>query len=51
CIELVIEPLKIAAQIGIMMTNPVGNSRYCYTPLASFIVNTPEACLIACVRG
>ncbi|KIJ58994.1 hypothetical protein HYDPIDRAFT_69368, partial [Hydnomerulius pinastri MD-312] len=43
--------LKIAARIGIMLSNPAGNSRYCFTPLASCIVDTPEACTIACVRG
>lgn len=45
------EPLKIAARIGVMLSDPVGNSRYCFTLLAGCIVDTPEACLIACVRG
>lgn len=51
CLDIVVEPLKIGARIGVMMSDPVGNSRYCYTLLASCIVDLPEACLVACVRG
>ncbi|KAI6046205.1 hypothetical protein EDC04DRAFT_2558364, partial [Pisolithus marmoratus] len=49
CLDIVVKPLKIAAQIGIMLSDPLGNSQYCYMPLASCIVDMPEACLIACV--
>ncbi|KAG1776905.1 hypothetical protein EV702DRAFT_1045915 [Suillus placidus] len=51
CLDIVLEPLKQAARIGRMMSDPLGNLRYCFTPLASYIVNTPEACMLACVRG
>jgi hypothetical protein len=51
CIDIVIEPLKIAACIGIVMSNPLGNNHYCFTPLVSCIVDTPEVYTIACVRG
>ena len=44
----VLEPLKIAAHVSIMMNNPAGNMWYCYTPLAAYIADTPELCLIAC---
>jgi len=27
----VLEPLKIAAQVGIMMSDPIGNLQYCYS--------------------
>ncbi|KIJ17506.1 hypothetical protein PAXINDRAFT_72536 [Paxillus involutus ATCC 200175] len=47
-VAFVVEPLKIAARIGIMLSDPAGNSRYWFTPLASCIVDTPEACTIAC---
>ncbi|KAE9385659.1 hypothetical protein BT96DRAFT_1006846 [Gymnopus androsaceus JB14] len=50
-LDIVLEPLKKAASIGIMMTDPVGQMRFCYTPCTSFIVDTPEASLIACVGG
>jgi hypothetical protein len=51
CLVIVLRPLMIAAEIGIMMSDPVGNVRHCYTPLAAYIVDTPEACMLACVRG
>ena len=42
-LNIVLAPLKAAAQFGIMLSDPLGNLRWCFTPLASFIVNTPEA--------
>ncbi|KAG2106894.1 hypothetical protein BD769DRAFT_1675747 [Suillus cothurnatus] len=51
CLVIVLKPLMIAAEIGIMMSDPVGNVRHCYTPLAAYIVDTPEACMLVCVRG
>ncbi|KAG2051089.1 hypothetical protein BDR06DRAFT_1061819, partial [Suillus hirtellus] len=51
CLVIVLKPLMIAAEIGIMMSDPVGNIRHCYTPLAAYIVDTPKACMLACVRG
>ena len=32
-----------------MMSNPVGNLCYCYTPLVGFIADTPEERLVSCV--
>jgi hypothetical protein len=40
-----------AAKLGIMMSDPVGNILHCFTPLAAYIVDTPEACMLACVHG
>jgi hypothetical protein len=51
CLVIVLKLLMIAAEIGIMMSDPVGNVRHCYTPLAAYIVDTPEACMLACMRG
>ncbi|KAJ3925398.1 MAG: hypothetical protein NXY57DRAFT_857970, partial [Lentinula lateritia] len=51
CLDIVLQPLKIAAQIGSIMSDPLGQLRVCYTPLASAIVDTPEASLIACTGG
>ena len=51
CLDIVLEPLKQAARIGIMMNDPLGNLRLCYTPLVSYIVDTPEACMLAAVAG
>ena len=51
CLDIVLEPLKQAARLGIMMNDPLGNLRLCYTPLVSYIVDTPEACMLAAVGG
>ena len=51
CLDIVLDPLKKAAKIGVMMSDPLGNVRYCFTPLAAYIVDTPEAALMACVGG
>ena len=36
CLDYVTQPLKKAAEIGIMMSDPAGSLRYCYTPLAAY---------------
>ncbi|KAI6004677.1 hypothetical protein EDD15DRAFT_2155438 [Pisolithus albus] len=46
----VLAPLKTAARVGIMMNDPVGNLRYCFTPLAAYIADTPEQSLLACTN-
>jgi hypothetical protein len=51
CLDFILAPLKTAATVGIMMSDPLGNLRYCFTPLASYIVDTPESALIAGVAG
>ena len=51
CLDITLEPLKQAARLGIMMNDPLGNLRLCYTPLASYVVDTPEACMLAGVGG
>ena len=43
----ILHPLKVAATVGVMMSDPVGNLRYCYTPLASWIADTPEESLLS----
>ena len=51
CLDIITCPLKLAAHAGRMMADPRGYSQVCFTALASYIVNTPEAALIACVGG
>ncbi|KIJ10240.1 hypothetical protein PAXINDRAFT_86383, partial [Paxillus involutus ATCC 200175] len=46
-LDVVLSPLKVAASVGIMMNDPVGNLRYCFTPLASWIADTPEESLLS----
>lgn len=51
CLNIVLRPLKQAAREGVMLSDPVGHSRYCFTPLVSYIVDTPEAMMLATVGG
>ena len=48
CLGLILKPLKVAAAIGVMMSDPVGNLCRCHTPLVAYITDTPEQSLIAC---
>ncbi|KAG1847688.1 hypothetical protein DFJ58DRAFT_843132 [Suillus subalutaceus] len=48
CLSIVLKPLMKAAEVGIMMSDPVGNVQHCFTPLAVFIVDTPQAAMLAC---
>ena len=47
-LDFVLHPLKVAATVGIMMSDPIGNLRYCFTPLVAYIADTPEQSLLAC---
>ncbi|KAG1883168.1 hypothetical protein F4604DRAFT_1921075 [Suillus subluteus] len=51
CLDIVLAPLKQAAREGVMLSDPVGHSRYCFTPLTSYIIDTPEAMMLATVGG
>ena len=51
CLDIILEPLKKAAQFGISMEDPLGLRRICFPPLAAYIVDTPESALVACVAG
>lgn len=51
CVDFVTTPLKKAAEFGVMMQDPLGWRRLCYTPIAAYIVDTPESALIACAGG
>ncbi|KAG2125423.1 hypothetical protein DEU56DRAFT_892650 [Suillus clintonianus] len=33
CLNIVLQPLKLAAQSGVMLSDPIGRSRYCFTTL------------------
>ena len=51
CLNYILQPLKKAAEVGIMMSNPLGYLRYCFTPLVAYMVDTPESALLASVAG
>ena len=47
CLDFILKPLKKAVYSGVMMSNPHGSLRYCFTPLVGYIINTPEAAMLA----
>ncbi|KIK20935.1 hypothetical protein PISMIDRAFT_12681 [Pisolithus microcarpus 441] len=51
CLDIILQPLKITAQVGRMMSDPVGGLCHCFMLLAAYIIDTPEACMLVCVRG
>jgi hypothetical protein len=51
CLDFILNPLKKAAEVGIMMSDPVGSCRYVFTPLASYIVDVQEALALSGVAG
>ncbi|KIJ58876.1 hypothetical protein HYDPIDRAFT_54433, partial [Hydnomerulius pinastri MD-312] len=44
---LVLLPISNCSLCGIMMNNPVSNLCYCFTPLASWIADTPKESLLS----
>ena len=52
CLDFILQPLKKAAQVGIMMSDPLGSLHYVvYMPLTAYIVDTQEAVVLAGVAG
>src|ERR1700761_4632705 len=51
CIDIVCDPLKMAAKHGVDLSRWDGSLLRCHTPLVSYIADTPEAADIACVMG
>jgi hypothetical protein len=49
CVSIIVEPLRAATQMGIMMNDPAGYSRYCFTPLVAYVADTPEELLVSCM--
>ena len=51
CLDFVTAPLKTAAQSRVWMSDYAGYIRNCFTPLAAYITDTPEAAALAGVAG
>ena len=49
CLDIVLYPLKQAARLGVMIPDFNGDMRYCFTPLASYICDSPEAAMLTAV--
>ncbi|KAI6043358.1 hypothetical protein EDC04DRAFT_2554596, partial [Pisolithus marmoratus] len=42
--------LKVTAAVGVMMSDPIGNLHYCFTPLVMYIADILEQSLLACTN-
>ncbi|KAJ7052417.1 hypothetical protein C8F01DRAFT_1333027 [Mycena amicta] len=51
CLDIICAPLKLAARDGAIFSKSDGTRLCGHTPLVSYIVDTPEAADIACVKG
>lgn len=51
CLDFILQPVKTAAQIGTMMSDPLGQLRYVFPALAAYIVDTPESAVLSGVAG
>ena len=51
CLKIILAPLKKAAQLGMLIEDPLGWCQVCFTPLTAYIIDTPESVLMACVAG
>jgi hypothetical protein len=50
-LDIVLEPLKVATRMGVMMSDALSRRRFCFTPLAAYIADTQEAISLSCVGG
>ena len=51
CLDLICQPLKEASKNGTFMSDSLGRIRCYFTPIIAYIVDTPEAAVIAGVGG
>ena len=51
CLDFILKPLKKAAEVGIIMSDPLGFHRYVFTPLTAYIVDVQEALALSGVAG
>ena len=49
CMDIIFASLKKMAQHGGAMTDALGYTRNCFTPLVAYIADLPEQQLVACV--
>jgi hypothetical protein len=51
CLDFILKPLKKAAEVSIMMMDPLGFCHYVYTPLMAYIINMQEALALSGIAG
>ena len=49
CLDFILKPLKEAAAVGVIMSNPWHGQQFCYTPLTGYIMDHMEVVVIAAV--
>ncbi|KAI6022630.1 hypothetical protein EDC04DRAFT_2575111 [Pisolithus marmoratus] len=45
-LDFMLKPLKVATAVGVVMSDPIGNLHYCFTPLVMYIADTLEQNLL-----
>jgi hypothetical protein len=51
CLDFILKPLKKAAEVSIMMSDPASSLRYVFTPLTAHIVDVQAALSLSGVAG
>jgi len=51
CLYFILKPLKKAAKVSIMMSDPLGFCHYVFTPLMAYIVDVQEALALSGIAG
>ena len=51
CLDFILKPLKKAAEVGIMMSDPASSLCHVFTPLAAYMIDVQEALSLAGVAG
>jgi hypothetical protein len=51
CLDFMLHPLKVGVAIRIMMSDPLGNQCFCFTPCVAYMVDTQEVVMLAGVAG
>ena len=47
CLDFILKPLKKAAKVGIMMSDPAGSLHYVFTPLTAYMIDVQEVLSLA----
>ncbi|KAI6040096.1 hypothetical protein EDC04DRAFT_2602739 [Pisolithus marmoratus] len=49
-LDFMLKPLKVVTAVGVVMSDPIGNLHYCFTPLVMYIADTLEQSLLVCTN-
>ncbi|KAI6019933.1 hypothetical protein F5J12DRAFT_716230 [Pisolithus orientalis] len=51
CLDIILEPVKQAAKLSIMLPDSLGHMQYCFMPIMGYIADTPKAAMLTAVGG